>query len=566
MLPGHRRARGVPPAAGARAGPGHHAHRPGRGERPHRRPRPGRRRLRGQAVLAPRSSSPGCGRCCAGRAGPLAPSGPDAASVYADGDLDVDVAAREARLAGAVVALTAREFELLVFLMRHPAAGVPPGGAPRGRVGLPLRRHVDGHRPRPPPAGEDRARPVGPRADRHRVGRRATGGRAWTRRCAHEGAGPRRGRPGGRRRPAARRAAWRPVLRRPACSRRAWRPALFGLPASDAAVLVAISFGVALATYAVGRAAVVRSRSPVVVGLIPVVSVALGSLAAARAMFVSSHDLAALVVVVVGAGTAGVLGGAGPGRRARDARGPGRPPWPSASGPSSAAAASWWRGSATTCARRSPASGPWSRRSTTGWSSTTTTVRRYHHQLTVEADRLARLVDDLFELSRIEADALQLTVEQVPLGELVSDAVASAARGGRGQGGRARRPGRGRRGGAGPSVAGSTPELSRVVRNLLDNAIRHTPAGRRGRGGGARRRRLGRGVRARRVRRHPRRRPRPGVRPGLPGRRRPHARCRRRRRARAWRIARGLVEAHHGDIAVRNENGGCRFTVRLPRA
>ena len=31
-------------------------------------------------------------------------------------------------------------------------------------------------------------------------------------------------------------------------------------------------------------------------------------------------------------------------------------------------------------------------------------------------------------------------------------------------------------------------------------------------------------------------------------------------------IARGLVEAHRGDIAVRNEHGGCRFIVRLPRA
>ena len=30
-------------------------------------------------------------------------------------------------------------------------------------------------------------------------------------------------------------------------------------------------------------------------------------------------------------------------------------------------------------------------------------VRRYHLQLMTEADRLARLVDDLFELSRIEA-------------------------------------------------------------------------------------------------------------------------------------------------------------------
>ena len=29
-------------------------------------------------------------------------------------------------------------------------------------------------------------------------------------------------------------------------------------------------------------------------------------------------------------------------------------------------------------------------------------------------------------------------------------------------------------------------------------------------------------------------------------------------------IARRFVEAHHGDITVRNENGGCRFTVHLP--
>jgi two-component system heavy metal sensor histidine kinase CusS len=29
-------------------------------------------------------------------------------------------------------------------------------------------------------------------------------------------------------------------------------------------------------------------------------------------------------------------------------------------------------------------------------------------------------------------------------------------------------------------------------------------------------------------------------------------------------IARGFVEAHRGEITVRNENGGCRFTVHLP--
>jgi DNA-binding response OmpR family regulator len=52
--------------------------------------------------------------------GPLAPSGPEAPRVHVDGDLEVDVAARQARLGGEVVALTAREFELLAFLVRHP--------------------------------------------------------------------------------------------------------------------------------------------------------------------------------------------------------------------------------------------------------------------------------------------------------------------------------------------------------------------------------------------------------------------------------------------------------------
>ena len=52
--------------------------------------------------------------------GPLAPLPLGQPLVFDDGELHVDVAAREARLDGAVVALTAREFELLAFLMRHP--------------------------------------------------------------------------------------------------------------------------------------------------------------------------------------------------------------------------------------------------------------------------------------------------------------------------------------------------------------------------------------------------------------------------------------------------------------
>jgi DNA-binding response OmpR family regulator len=51
--------------------------------------------------------------------GPLA-APPVAAQVLVDGDLEVDIPARQARRGGTVVSLTAREFELLAFLARHP--------------------------------------------------------------------------------------------------------------------------------------------------------------------------------------------------------------------------------------------------------------------------------------------------------------------------------------------------------------------------------------------------------------------------------------------------------------
>jgi DNA-binding response OmpR family regulator len=52
--------------------------------------------------------------------GPVALIGPIPAAPLRDGDLVVDVGAHEAMLRGGEVALTAREFELLAFLMRHP--------------------------------------------------------------------------------------------------------------------------------------------------------------------------------------------------------------------------------------------------------------------------------------------------------------------------------------------------------------------------------------------------------------------------------------------------------------
>lgn len=53
-------------------------------------------------------------------AGPLAGSVPGTPVQLVDGDLVVDVAGRSATRGGKALTLTSREFELLVFLMRHP--------------------------------------------------------------------------------------------------------------------------------------------------------------------------------------------------------------------------------------------------------------------------------------------------------------------------------------------------------------------------------------------------------------------------------------------------------------
>jgi signal transduction histidine kinase len=97
---------------------------------------------------------------------------------------------------------------------------------------------------------------------------------------------------------------------------------------------------------------------------------------------------------------------------------------------------------------------------------------RYLGEIRTHVDALSGLVDDLFELSRIEAGEISWTMRQVELGGLIDDTVAAM---------RAPAEARGVRISAdlptGHVVAEANPEkVQRVLFNLIQNAIRHTPA------------------------------------------------------------------------------------------
>jgi signal transduction histidine kinase len=93
-------------------------------------------------------------------------------------------------------------------------------------------------------------------------------------------------------------------------------------------------------------------------------------------------------------------------------------------------------------------------------------------RMRVHLDALSGLIDDLFELSRLEAGEIAWSVQKVDLGVLVSetvDAMAPHAEAG-GVAVRCHVP-------AGLRSARADPErLQRVLFNLIQNAIRHTPA------------------------------------------------------------------------------------------
>jgi len=379
------------------------------------------------------------------------------------------------------------------------------------------------------------------------------------------------------------------------------------LPARDVVMLAAIAGGAALAAGLVG-VLVLRlldrstfSAQVTTVVLTSVGAVAAGAIAAGNAMFLSAHDLAALAVIVASSAVVGVVCGMAVAHRVgaasqalgEDVRriaddGEAAP----VSGPGRTVAVrelidlhEQVRDSKLRLeqARASERAMDAARRELVSWVShdlrtplagiralaealeddvatDPETVRRYHRTLREETDRLAGLVDDLFELSLINAAALKLDLEPADLGDLVSDALAAAMPLAQAKGihlgGEESATGR-------PLVKVSTPRSNRVLHNLLENALRETPRegavtvevgvseGQafvqvRDTCGGIAADDLERvfetGFRGATART-----PRDEGGSGL-----------------GLAISRGLVEAHGGAVTVENRPGGCSFTVRLP--
>jgi signal transduction histidine kinase len=185
------------------------------------------------------------------------------------------------------------------------------------------------------------------------------------------------------------------------------------------------------------------------------------------------------------------------------------------------------------------------------------TVAGYHRNIRRESDRLAGMVDDLFELSRLHSGALTLTRQRVTLADIVAQAVPSMAA---------------LAATKDVSLTGEVPDVSvdvdvrevtRVMCNLLANAIRHSPEGGEARISGGVHQTTAYlsvddecgGIPATDLphvfdvgfRGTPARTPSEDGGAGL-----------------GLAIARGIMEAHGGRIDVANIVAGCRFTISLP--
>jgi len=328
-------------------------------------------------------------------------------------------------------------------------------------------------------------------------------------------------------------------------------------------------------------------------GAVPVLAIVAGTLGTAQAMFLSKHDLGVVVMVCIIAGIVAsafswllgrqVESGSAALRQAArslgDEAGRFRPP----ARPMAAEFAALSRELADTSAKLSQSRAreralEQSRRQLVAWVShdlrtplagmramaealedgLAADPPRYHKQIRADAERLATMVDDLFELSRIHSGAWRLCPDVIALDDLVSDVLASAealARE-RGVGLAGRATGR-------LAVSADPRELSRALTNLLANAIRHTPPGGRVH------------VEARPEGRDALLAVADGC-GGIPEADLPYV------FDLAWRgtdarspspdsgaglglaIVRGVVEAHRGTVRVVNIGDGCRFEMRLP--
>jgi signal transduction histidine kinase len=328
-------------------------------------------------------------------------------------------------------------------------------------------------------------------------------------------------------------------------------------------------------------------------GIVPVLAIVAGTLGTAEAMFLSQHDLGVVVMVCVIAGLVAsgfswllgrqVASGSAALRQAArslgDEAGLFRPP----ALPLAAEFAALSQELADTSAKlaRSRAREhalEQSRRQLVAWVShdlrtplaglramaealedgLAADPPRYHKQMRAEAERLATMVDDLFELSRIHSGTLHLSHDEITLDDLVSDVLASTEALARERGvwlaGKA----------AGQLTVRADPrELSRALTNLLANAIRYTPQG-----GSVH-------VEARPEHEDALLTVADGC-GGIPEADLPYV------FDLAWRgtdarspapdsgaglglaIVRGVVEAHQGSVRVENTGDGCRFEMRLP--
>lgn len=377
---------------------------------------------------------------------------------------------------------------------------------------------------------------------------------------------------------------------------------MFATSLSDTAMLVLLTLAGALPVALAGswltrrRSAARVGTQAMVVALAPMMATWVGALLAARAMFLASHDMTTLFVIAATAGLIGVVAAWRLGRRIRqdagrleqlsreiaDGQVPTRPPEAAVSELGRVGDQLADMSQQLDHAHRRELSLERSRRELVAWVShdlrsplagiramaealedgvvdDPDDVARYLRSIGTETDRLAALVDDLFELSRITSGAMDLQPRPVPVEDLVGsvvEAVSATAR--------ARQLDVRCDLGSPPPLLVSPAEAARVLRNLLDNAVRHTPAG--GivhisvaieadeavlsvvdecggipdgdldrvfdvafRGDAARRREESGG--------------------GL-----------------GLAIAKGLTEAQDGTIAVSNHVGGCCFTVRFPLA